>query len=816
MRKLVAAIATTAVLGGLAPIASQALTATSPARVADDLAATLASASSSTQLMVFVHGTSTGAAVDAIRHAGLTQVGEFASVGVPVAVGTPAQVRAVTAESGVTYVEQDVALRLLDEGSAKATRLDEALADPLDGSGPMTGEGQTVAIVDGGVDGTHPMFADPATGESKVVRNYKIACLDHAPGLSFAGLIGADPFTCPAAATGNGADNEPFIVDMTSINDTDTETAGGHGTHVAGIAAGYPVVTSDGQHLVGAAPGAKVVALAMGLSLSIYGENAALDWVERHHADPCGDGSCPPITVINNSYGGGGDWDPESVTSQIQAKLIADGVTVVWANGNGDATGDGGDGSENLSGRDAANPTPGVIAVANYDDADTGTRDGTLDPSSSRGAKDDADTWPDVSAPGTNITSACRPYLSICEGALSPDPNYGTITGTSMAAPFVTGTVATLQQAAVAKTGAPLSPAAIENLLEDTAHKFTFGADYVDGADAANPDNSASFDKGHGLVDVEAALHAVMGTAAPPAPTSESACAPGAPLVSDPKDDATLFALADTGTNEPTLDVTSVTVHGEPADERMAVVIHVADLTDENPSGTSGISFEGTLSIGDDAYDLTAERAAAGTTFTFGGEDVTGAFDAAADTVTVLVPRAVIGDRYGLVTVKSLAAGFSRRSYDPTPLGPVADDFAGAGATTVDVGGAPEPPDAVVTATAPYDWDGEATTAVSESDVGGVAVQGSAQDVKHVQVVVGPDGKVAFEVTCDSPSDDYDIQLTGPDGKAVGEGTDTGESANSGCAEKIVVTDAAPGVYTATVIAFTTVSGTYHAEVRTK
>jgi serine protease AprX len=71
-----------------------------------------------------------------------------------------------------------------------------------------------------------------------------------------------------------------------------------------------------------------------------------------------------------------------------------------------------------------------------------------------------------------------------------------------MAAPHVAGIVAQLYQA-----NPRLTPARIEDVLEDTAHKFDFGARYT--FDPLNRNDKSSFEKGHGLVDALAAVRAV-------------------------------------------------------------------------------------------------------------------------------------------------------------------------------------------------------------------------------------------------------------------------------------------------------------------
>jgi hypothetical protein len=453
----------------------------------------------------------------------------------------------------------------------------------------------------------------------------KLACTNDGPFVL--------PDSCPS-----GDQVDPFFVDLSPINDSDTPSLGGHGTHVAGIAAGYPVQTTDGRTLMGTAPGAKIVSLSIGQALSIYGSDAALDWIVRHHDDPCGDGSCPPITVVNNSYGGGTEFDPQSTTTLLQDAVVDAGVVMVWANGNGDTTNDGGDGSDNRSSSDSMDPKRGSISVANYDDHETGTRDGTLDPSSSRGDASRPETWPDVSAPGTNITSSCRPYLAICEGALSSDPNYGTISGTSMATPHVAGIVAVLREA-----DPTMTPAQVQDALEDTTYKFQFGAPYWLTDRTGNGASSSSFDKGHGLVDTTAALARILGrtVGGPPA-----VCATNDPGIVDAPDDATsLLGFGTPAPSEPSLDILDGSVAWDDAAAAMTFRIHVKDLTDTNPPGSTGVYYDfnfgyvGTsFTLQSSRSDIGGETAELETIGTGGRESVapaTVAFDAAADTITI-------------------------------------------------------------------------------------------------------------------------------------------------------------------------------------
>ncbi len=431
---------------------------------------------------VLVHGATLADARRAVSRSGMTTSTTFAKIGVVAASGTAAQIKAVRAMSGITYVEGNAPIEFFNDTSNTATRGKEAIATRTGANGlALDGTGVSVAVIDSGVDPTHPYFAE-ADGSSAVVANLKTVCV---------------PITtlCSVQA-------------MPDFLDTDTTAGGGHGTHVSGIVAGRPTTLSSGETLQGAAPGAKLVSISTGAVLLILGADSALNWVLENHEAPCGAGvsaaECPPIKVTNNSYGptGGGEFDPQSATVKLQQALAAEGVVTVWANGN-----DGGNGSENLSNPPGQDPTGGVLSVASYNDADTGTRNGTVSTFSSRGLAGSQGTYPDISAPGDGITSACRLYLPICATGLDPRNGPGaldlgtfnTISGTSMAAPHIAGIVAQLFQADPTATAAE-----IETALKTSAYKYTDGAAYEPG-----PLGTTSFDKGYGLVDVVAAVDAL-------------------------------------------------------------------------------------------------------------------------------------------------------------------------------------------------------------------------------------------------------------------------------------------------------------------
>ena len=475
---VLAASATFAV-AGTAHAAAQP--ATQPANLSDFLAGQLSGLTGRTT--VLVHGTSITAARQAVSAAGMRKTGEFTGIDVVIANASKSQIQAVRTAPGVTYVEGGAQpIDFFQETSNTATRGAEAAATLTGADGaPLTGAGVSVAVIDSGVDPTHPYFKQ-ADGSSAVVANLKALC---------------EPLTETCS-----------VQRLPASVDTDTLSVGGHGTHVSGIVAGRPTTLSDGGTLQGAAPGARLVSISTGAGIVILGADSALNWVLENHAAPCGAGvpasTCPPIKVTNNSYGptGGGAFDPESATVKLQRALAAEGVVTVWAAGN-----DGGDGSTSLTNPPGQDPTGGILSVASYYDQDTGTRSGVVSDYSSRGLSTDASTWPDISAPGENITSSCRLYLAICSTGLDfrngpgllDIGTFNTISGTSMAAPHIAGIVAQLFQARPDAT-----PADIERALKVSAHKFTDGAGYQ-----AGPLGTTSYDKGYGLVDVVAAVAAL-------------------------------------------------------------------------------------------------------------------------------------------------------------------------------------------------------------------------------------------------------------------------------------------------------------------
>ncbi|HET6770594.1 MAG TPA: S8 family serine peptidase [Actinomycetota bacterium] len=506
-----------------------------------------------------------------VRNAGLTDVIDLPSINAVYAFGPVAGFEALRLAPEVIFLEDAGTEPLNLETGTWATRartlyeltggLDLRVSDQ--NGNPLDGRGVGIAIVDSGVDGTHPDLKWSGLGGSdiKLIRNFKVVC--GIPDLNTAGCAGGAQLT-----------------DM-----VDSDTTSGHGTHVAGIAAGNGLATTgdEERNWQGVAPGASLYGFGAGEGLSIVVPHAAAayQWIITNAAT-----QNPPIRVVTNSWGSAGAHNPSLAISQLTNQLVALGIPVVWSAGN--STGTGANIQTNTYGN---NPTPGVIQVASYNDLETGTRNGQLSGTSSRGQITLPATWPDVSAPGNLIQSACK------EGSVTCTPAFGTeniyvenkgyvrVSGTSMAAPHVAGAIAILRQA-----NPNLSPADLENLIEDTAHKYVFGAEYTN--DPANPDNTSSFEKGHGLIDVRLAALRARGlpddfglTGGAGAPTIE---------ITSPADGATVgrtFQVAGTA-NTGAASVSTVIADGDGGDVEPPAVDLVRVSLEEKVDGTVTISWQ--------------------------------------------------------------------------------------------------------------------------------------------------------------------------------------------------------------------------------
>lgn len=242
-------------------------------------------------------------------------------------------------DAGVEYVHFDQPVGPVMDLSHRSIEADEAWASGF------TGEGVTVAVIDTGIDVTHPWLA---------------------------GAIVA----CVALVSGE---------EVPECNDSD-----GHGTHVSGT------VASRDPEVRGIAPDASLAAVrvlhAAGAGLS-SDTIAGMQWVQDNK-----DAVDPPIRVVNMSLGPlqPGCGDDSSASAQAANALVDSGLFVAVAAGNS---------GHDTCTIDGASAATQVATIAAVDDRETVTQDDDLVADFSSGGGGVLQK-PDVSFPGVAITSA--------------------------------------------------------------------------------------------------------------------------------------------------------------------------------------------------------------------------------------------------------------------------------------------------------------------------------------------------------------------------------------------------------------------------
>jgi serine protease AprX len=377
---------------------------------------------------------------------------------------------------GVRGVWANERYALLDQKANVSIRADQAWGTYTGGLGytgdGWTGSGIGVGVIDAGVDGTHPdLCARPEFCRGtpvKTVQNVKfLGATDH-----------ADPYVA--------------IEDVVS-----TDNSSGHGSHVAGIAAGYGTASSTPGKYQGVAPGAHVVGMGVGEAVEVSNVLAAFDYSLKNR-------DRYNIKVLNNSWGPGYDtpYDPDHpVNRAIDAAWNA-GISVVFGAGN--------DGPKTDS-LNAFSVNPHAISVAA-----TNKNTGHLGFFSSRGVPGSPFWHPTVGAPGENIVgprslAGTTTHAGDATSA-NPDPiatedlpYYGNVNGTSMASPHVAGVVALMQQASYESRGMYLTPQQVKDIVQNTAQS---------GAASGLP-NYQQYTMGAGLADAAAATAAAAAGVAP-------------------------------------------------------------------------------------------------------------------------------------------------------------------------------------------------------------------------------------------------------------------------------------------------------------
>lgn len=262
----------------------------------------------------------------------------------------------------------------------------------------------------------------------------------------------------------------------------------GHGTFVAGLVAGDGSLSS-GKY-VGIAPKTNILNVRVSNDQGGATESevvSALQWVNDNKV-------AFNIRVVNMSL------NSASAQSYLTSPMDA-AAEILWFNGIVVVASAGNTGTANLY--PPAND-PFVITVGATDDKGTlSTGDDVRAGYSSYGTTDARTSKPDIVAPGTRIIGLLpqNGVLKIGEDhpSNSVNLNYFSLSGTSMAAPMVSGAAALMLQANPA-----LNPDQVKNRLMSTANKNWPGYDTTPAAST-----------GAGYLDIYAAMRSTSMDAAP-------------------------------------------------------------------------------------------------------------------------------------------------------------------------------------------------------------------------------------------------------------------------------------------------------------
>jgi len=303
---------------------------------------------------------------------------------------TAAEIETVSQHEAVDHIWPDLPVQAwLD---ASVPKLDA----PQIWAAGFKGKGIKLAVIDTGIDETHPDFA----GRIKAAKSF--------------------------------VDNSP-------------KDGNGHGTHVAGIAAGSGA--KSGGKYVGVAPLADLY-IAKVLNATgngaMSGVMAGIEWAVLEQK----------AQVINLSLGGSGSSDGSDALSTMCDEAVQQaGVVICVAAGN-----------EGPNARTVGSPGAAryVITVGAVDDTDQ------MASFSSRGPTADGRLKPDIVFPGVRITAPQAAGTQL--GPVVVD-GYISISGTSMATPHAAGVAALLLQA-----NPQLKPEQIKSILLATAVNLGFTA----------------------------------------------------------------------------------------------------------------------------------------------------------------------------------------------------------------------------------------------------------------------------------------------------------------------------------------------------
>ena len=402
--------------------------------------------SSAINVFVVFHHMPADADLDDLRAAGIIGGTRFHNLPMVMINATKNQVAAISALPSVRSLYSNKTFEFFTHDTRGITGQTRVTTDvsltARNGGLPLSGRGVTVAVLDTGIDATHPDLAFGA----QVVGNVKT--------LDFQGS--APGFVYPAIA--EGLLNSDLIM--------------GHGTFVAGVIAGSE--EASWGYYGGMAPGARLLGVSAG-DASLFYVLSGIDYILSQRIQQ-------NVRVVNCSFGISGLFDvhdPVNIATRIMREA---GISVVFSAGNR------GDQPNSLNPYSVAE---WVIGVG------SGTKERRLSEFSSRGAAGYGAYYPTLIAPGESIVSArstgvnvvgtaglagilSSPENDVANISLANLPRYTMSSGTSFAAPHVAATIALMLEAAP-----QLTPDQIKQILQATAtpmlnySRYEVGAGYL-------------------------------------------------------------------------------------------------------------------------------------------------------------------------------------------------------------------------------------------------------------------------------------------------------------------------------------------------
>jgi subtilisin family serine protease len=372
-----------------------------------------------------------------------------------------------TVNATPTFVAASATWTAPTSGSFQFSRFNEAITAPSEPGGDVNRDGDTTDLfgVLYNMD-THDIWVD--TNQDKVFssnelmrpykENFQIGhfgtdnpATDVREQMPFVVEFREDVSLAPAGL--------PGVADFVNIGIIESL----HGSHVAGITAAVDILGNG--NLDGAAPGAKLVS------------GRACSWGGGCTFAALTDGMVDlvvnrGVNVINMSIGGLPALnDGNNARAQLYNTLIRDfGVQMFISAGND------GPGTNTIGDPSTATDVVSVGAtvsketwLANYG-SEVAKKDAMFN-FSSRGPREDGGFKPNITAPGSAIstTPLWQPGGPVAEAGYALPPGLSMLNGTSMAAPQATGAAALLLSAAKA-TGKSATPAELRRAIYSTAN----------------------------------------------------------------------------------------------------------------------------------------------------------------------------------------------------------------------------------------------------------------------------------------------------------------------------------------------------------